>query len=102
MALAAGVTYYSLLTIFPAIAALVARYGLFSDPSTIARHLDQLGGLLLGGAIDVATSDGRSATLDDTFEVSLTTPKELGGPGGNGANPQNCSPPAMRPISLAT
>src|SRR5271155_1537243 len=32
--------------------------------------------------------DGRSATLDGTFEVSLTTPKELGGPGGNGANPE--------------
>jgi hypothetical protein len=45
MALAAGMTYYSILAIFPAIAALVAIYGLFSDPSAIARHLDQLGGL---------------------------------------------------------
>ena len=43
LALAAGMTYYSILAIFPAIAALVAVYGLFSDPSTIARHLDQLG-----------------------------------------------------------
>jgi len=32
--------------------------------------------------------DGRSATLDGTFEVSLTIPKELGGPGGPGANPE--------------
>jgi osmotically inducible protein OsmC len=32
--------------------------------------------------------DGRAATLDGTFEVSLTTPKELGGPGGDGANPE--------------
>src|SRR6267378_168300 len=32
--------------------------------------------------------DGRSATLDGTFEVSLTMPKELGGPGGDGANPE--------------
>jgi Ohr subfamily peroxiredoxin len=32
--------------------------------------------------------DGRSATLDGTFEVILTKPKELGGPGGNGANPE--------------
>jgi hypothetical protein len=29
--------------------------------------------------------DGRSATLDGIFEVSLTTPKELGGSGGDGA-----------------
>lgn len=33
LALAAGMTYYSLLAIFPALAALVAVYGLFSDPS---------------------------------------------------------------------
>ena len=32
--------------------------------------------------------DGRSATLDGTFDVSLTKPKELGGPGGDGANPE--------------
>jgi osmotically inducible protein OsmC len=32
--------------------------------------------------------DGRSVTLDGTFDVSLTTPMELGGPGGNGANPE--------------
>src|SRR5690348_9557935 len=32
--------------------------------------------------------DGRSATLDGTLAVSLTTPKELGGPGGDGANPE--------------
>jgi lipoyl-dependent peroxiredoxin len=32
--------------------------------------------------------DGRSATLDGTFEVSLTTPNELGGPGGDGASPE--------------
>lgn len=40
LALAAGMTYYSLLAIFPALAALVAIYGLFSDPTAIARHLD--------------------------------------------------------------
>ena len=32
MAVAAGVTYYALLAIFPAIAALVSIYGLFADP----------------------------------------------------------------------
>jgi len=34
LSLAAGITYYSLLAIFPALAALVAVYGLFSDPTT--------------------------------------------------------------------
>lgn len=54
LALAAGMTYYSLLAIFPALAALVAIYGLFSDPGSIAKHLDQVSGFIPGGAIDVA------------------------------------------------
>jgi lipoyl-dependent peroxiredoxin len=32
--------------------------------------------------------DGRSATLDGALDVKLTTPKELGGPGGEGNNPE--------------
>jgi membrane protein len=77
MALAAGMTYYSILALFPAIAALVAVYGLFSDPSTITRHLDQLGGFLPGGAIDVAreqltrVASKGSQTLGLTFLVGF-------------------------------
>jgi membrane protein len=77
MSLAAGMTYYSILAIFPAIAALVAIYGLFADPSSIANHLDQLGGFLPGGAVDVArnqltrlTSNG-SKTLGLAFVIGL-------------------------------
>ena len=36
---AAGVTFYCLLAIFPAIAALVAIYGFFSDPASISSHV---------------------------------------------------------------
>lgn len=32
--------------------------------------------------------DGRSATADGSFEVRLATPKELGGAGGPGNNPE--------------
>ncbi|MGB0748543.1 MAG: organic hydroperoxide resistance protein [Magnetospiraceae bacterium] len=32
--------------------------------------------------------DGKAGTLDGSFQVSLTTPKELGGPGGDGVNPE--------------
>ena len=53
LALAAGVTFYSILAIFPAIAALVGVYGLFADPTTISTHLDSVSDLLPGGAIDV-------------------------------------------------
>jgi membrane protein len=76
-ALAAGMTYYSLLAIFPALAALVAVYGLFSDPGTIAKHLDQVSGLMPGGAIDVAreqltrVASKGSQTLGLTFIIGL-------------------------------
>ena len=32
--------------------------------------------------------DGRAATLDGSLDVKLTTPKEFGGPGGAGNNPE--------------
>lgn len=31
---------------------------------------------------------GQASTTDGTFSVSLSTPKELGGPGGSGTNPE--------------
>jgi membrane protein len=52
-ALAAASTYYCLLAMFPATAALVAIYGLFSDPNEIGNQLSSLQGLLPGGAIEV-------------------------------------------------
>jgi membrane protein len=53
LANAAGVTYYVLLALFPAIAALVSIYGLFADPSAIVGHLDAISRFVPGGAIDV-------------------------------------------------
>jgi membrane protein len=50
---AAGVTFYALLALFPAIAALVSIYGLFADPATIAGQLDTLSGILPGGGLSV-------------------------------------------------
>ena len=44
MSEAAGVTYYALLALFPAIAALVSIYGLFADPGTIESNLNALSG----------------------------------------------------------
>jgi membrane protein len=77
VALAAGVTFYSILAIFPAIAALVGIYGLFADPTTISMHLDSVADFLPGGAIDVIkdqltriASRGKS-TLGLTFFVGL-------------------------------
>ena len=74
---AAGLTFYSILAVFPAIAALVALYGLFADPATITSHVDSIAGVAPGGAIEVmrdqitrVASQGRT-TLGLTFIVSL-------------------------------
>ncbi|MCW6508951.1 YihY/virulence factor BrkB family protein [Lichenifustis flavocetrariae] len=53
LAVAASVTFYALLALFPAIAALVSLYGLFSDPATIAKQLDTLSNFLPSGALEV-------------------------------------------------
>ncbi len=53
LAVAGGVTFYGLLALFPAIAAIVAIYGLFADIGTINDHLAVLSGFLPSGAIDV-------------------------------------------------
>lgn len=53
LAVAAGVTFYALLAVFPAIGALVSLYGLFADASTINDHLAMLQGVLPGGATDI-------------------------------------------------
>ncbi len=77
VALAAGMTFYTLLAIFPALAALVAIYGLFSDPARITGHLEQLQGVMPGGAIDIArdqltrVSANGTQALGITFLVSL-------------------------------
>ena len=74
---AAGVTFYLLLAIFPGIAALISIYGLFADPATVAGHLDTIASVAPGGAVDVLreqmtrlASQGRT-TLGVSFVVSL-------------------------------
>lgn len=57
--LAAGVAYYALLAIFPAIAALVSIYGLVADPSTIESQLNQLGSLLPPDALSIVSDQAR-------------------------------------------
>jgi membrane protein len=77
-ALAGGVAYYELLALFPAIAALVALYGLFADPTTIVTHLDSLSGVLPGGGIEILrdeltrVSESGNRVLSITFLVGLT------------------------------
>src|SRR5436190_10392414 len=53
LAVAAGVVFYGLLALFPAVTAVVSLYGLFAKASTINEHLSLLAGFLPAGAIDI-------------------------------------------------
>lgn len=75
--IAGGVTFFVLLAIFPAIAALVSIYGLFADPSMLDQQLDALKSVLPGGAIEVIGEQMRrlvaehNTTLGATFIIGL-------------------------------
>jgi membrane protein len=53
LAVAAGVVFYGLLALFPALTAVVSLYGLFANAASINDHLTMAAGILPGGAIDV-------------------------------------------------
>jgi membrane protein len=59
LAVAAGVTFYSLVALFPALAAGVSSYALFADVATIARHLSVLTDLVPHGTLDLLSEEIR-------------------------------------------
>jgi membrane protein len=76
-AIAAGVTYFALLAMFPFIGAIVAVYGLFGDTAALSVQMNQLASFLPGGAIEVIgdqltrAAEGGKATLGIAFLISL-------------------------------
>jgi membrane protein len=60
LAEAAGVTFYTLLAAFPAMAALISLYGLVADPATIASHLSIAGGLVPAGGMQIISEQVHS------------------------------------------
>ncbi len=73
LAIAAGVTFYALLAIFPAIAAMVAIYSLFSDPSTIRTQVESLSGVLPTGAIQVMGDEISRVAAQGNATLGLAT-----------------------------
>lgn len=51
--IAAGITYYLLLALFPALTAFVSLYGLFADPATVGQHLGVLAGVVPEGGMAI-------------------------------------------------
>ena len=57
MSLAAGVVFYSLVALFPAIAAGVSVYAFFSDANSIANHVSLVADVVPGTSLDLLRSE---------------------------------------------
>jgi membrane protein len=53
LAIAAGVVFYALLAIFPAVTALISLYGLFASVDTVRQHLEFAQSLLPAGVVQI-------------------------------------------------
>jgi membrane protein len=77
LATAAGVVFFGLLAIFPAVTALVSSYGLFADPRTVGANLQTLAVMLPEGSFQIVQDqiarvlDKGNAALGGTFLFGL-------------------------------
>jgi membrane protein len=71
LAVAAGVVFYGLLAIFPAITAFVSLYGLLADPSTIHERLSLATGVLPQGALNILSEQLTRLTSHRTSALSV-------------------------------
>jgi hypothetical protein len=66
LAVAAGVVFYGLLAIFPAVTAFVSLYGLFAEASTISEHLSLAAGVIPSGGSTSFRSKSTASRLRAT------------------------------------
>ncbi len=77
MLIAAGVTYYLLLAMVPALSACVSIFGLFADSATIQQQIVTLSSVVPGGGMQIIgdqltrLTQQDNATLGVTFVISL-------------------------------
>jgi membrane protein len=77
LATAAGVVFFGLLAVFPAVTALVSSYGLFANPSTIGANLQALALMLPEGSFQIVQDqiarvlDKGNTALGATFLFGL-------------------------------
>ena len=68
----ASVTFYTLLALFPALAALVSLYGLFADPAALSANLHSIPSVLPGGAMDILDTQLQSLASSSGKALSLS------------------------------
>ena len=71
LAEAASVTYYTLLAVFPALAALISLYGLVADTSTIDKNIGGLDGIIPGGGMQIIHDQIKSLTSSPSKALGL-------------------------------
>ena len=69
--IAAGVTFYLILALFPALAAFISLYGLFADPADIAGHLSYLAALLPSAGLDIIRQQLQSLASQDSGSLRI-------------------------------
>ena len=76
-AVAAGVTFFTILALFPGVTAFVSLYGMYADVDTAQRHLTALAGVVPSDALTmigdqmIRIAATRQASLSVTFVISL-------------------------------
>ena len=75
---AAGITFYTLLALFPALAALISIYGLFADPADITRQIESLSGVIPGGGMQILEDEAKRIASNSNSALGLSLVIGLG------------------------
>lgn len=78
LAVAAGVTFYGLLALFPAVTAFVSLYGLVADPGTVAEQLGVAEGILPAGALEVVRDQIARITSESDAKLGFALLLSIG------------------------
>jgi membrane protein len=71
LSVAAGVTFYSLVALFPALAAGVSSYALFADVATVGRHLSVVADIVPPGTLDLLGEEIRRIAAKSEGRLTL-------------------------------
>jgi membrane protein len=78
VSIAAGVTFFVLLALFPGIAGLVALYGLYADAPSITQHLAAITGILPEGGVQIIRDQIERLTAQPSQRLGWATIAGLG------------------------
>lgn len=69
----AGIAFYTMLALFPGIAAMVGLYGVFAEPADIATHIGALAGFLPAEAIEIIRAQTADLVSAGSTKVGLAS-----------------------------